>query len=71
MSSFASLRMKSYIRVPINGVILPKLRHNGGSVSTQFDSPVITMADHSILRVRLDKETKTTSPDCEWASARR
>ncbi len=36
---------KSYIRAPINGVILRKLRHNGESVSTQFDSPIITMAD--------------------------
>jgi ABC exporter DevB family membrane fusion protein len=45
---------KSYIRAPINGVILRKLRHDGESVSTQFDSPVITIADDSILRVRLD-----------------
>src|SRR6266849_3890757 len=45
---------KSYIRAPIGGVILRKLRHNGESVSTQFDSPVITMADDSVLRVRLD-----------------
>ena len=30
------------------------LRHGGESVSTQFDSPVITMADDSVLRVRLD-----------------
>jgi HlyD family secretion protein len=45
---------KSYIRAPINGVILRKLRHSGESVSTQFDSPVVTMADDSVLRVRLD-----------------
>lgn len=45
---------KSYIRAPISGVILRKLRHTGESVSTQFDSPVITMADDSTLRVRLD-----------------
>src|SRR6266446_2898986 len=45
---------KSYIRAPSNGLILRKLRHNGESVSTQFDSPVITMADDSVLRVRLD-----------------
>jgi len=45
---------KSYLRAPINGVILRKLRHDGESVSTQFDSPVVTMADDSILRVRLD-----------------
>ncbi|HLK05034.1 MAG TPA: HlyD family efflux transporter periplasmic adaptor subunit [Candidatus Acidoferrum sp.] len=45
---------KTFIRAPIDGVILRKLRHTGESVSTQFDSPVITMADDSVLRVRLD-----------------
>ncbi len=52
---------KSYIRAPINGVILRKLRHNGESVSTQFDSPVITMADDSVLRVRLDVDESEVS----------
>lgn len=52
---------KSYIRAPIGGVILRKLRHNGESVSTQFDSPVITMADDSILRVRLDVDESDVS----------
>jgi len=52
---------KSYIRAPINGVILRKLRHNGESVSTQFDSPVITMADDSVLRVRLDIDESDVS----------
>src|SRR6266849_3565189 len=52
---------KSYIRAPINGVILRKLRHNGESVSTQFDSPVITMADDSVLRVRLDVDESDVS----------
>ncbi len=45
---------KSYIRAPISGVILRKLRHAGESVSTQFDSPIVTLADDSTLRVRLD-----------------
>jgi HlyD family secretion protein len=45
---------KSFLRAPMNGVILRKLRHTGESVSTQFDSPVITIADDSVLRVRLD-----------------
>lgn len=49
-----ALLEKSYIRAPLGGVILKKLRHTGESVSTQFDSPVITMADDSSLRVRLD-----------------
>jgi len=52
---------KSYIRAPINGVILRKLRHNGESVSTQFDSPVITMADDTVLRVRLDVDEADVS----------
>jgi HlyD family secretion protein len=52
---------KSYIRAPINGVILRKLRHTGESVSTQFDSPVVTMADDSTLRVRLDVDESDVS----------
>ena len=34
--------------------MLRKLRHGGESVSTQFDSPIVTLADDSPLRVRLD-----------------
>jgi HlyD family secretion protein len=45
---------KTYIRAPLDGVVLRKLRHAGESVSTQFDSPVVTLADDSTLRVRLD-----------------
>ncbi|HKE33909.1 MAG TPA: efflux RND transporter periplasmic adaptor subunit, partial [Candidatus Acidoferrum sp.] len=52
---------KSYIRAPGNGVILRKLRHTGESVSTQFDSPVVTMADDSVLRVRLDVDESDVS----------
>jgi len=52
---------KSYIRAPINGVILRKLRHTGESVSTQFDSPVVTMADDTVLRVRLDVDESDVS----------
>ncbi len=52
---------KSYIRAPINGVILRKLRHDGESVSTQFDSPAVTMADDSVLRVRLDVDETDVS----------
>lgn len=52
---------KSYIRAPVNGVILRKLRHTGESVSTQFDSPVVTMADDSVLRVRLDVDESDVS----------
>ena len=45
---------KTYIRSPLDGIVLRKLRHAGESVSTQFDSPVVTVADDSSLRVRLD-----------------
>lgn len=45
---------KTYVRSPIDGVILRKFRHAGESVSTQFDSPIVTLADDSVLRVRLD-----------------
>lgn len=45
---------KTYIRSPLDGVVLRKFRHPGESVSTQFDSPIVTLADDSTLRVRLD-----------------
>lgn len=45
---------KTYVRSPIDGVILRKFRHAGESVSTQFDSPIVALADDSVLRVRLD-----------------
>ncbi|HTP69844.1 MAG TPA: efflux RND transporter periplasmic adaptor subunit [Dongiaceae bacterium] len=45
---------KTYIRSPLDGVVLRKFRHAGESVSTQFDSPVVTLADDSGLRVRMD-----------------
>jgi HlyD family secretion protein len=45
---------KTYIRSPLDGIVLRKLRHTGENVSTQFDSPIVTLADDSSLRVRLD-----------------
>lgn len=45
---------KTYIRSPLDGVMLRKFRHPGESVSTQFDSPIVTLADDATLRVRLD-----------------
>jgi multidrug resistance efflux pump len=45
---------KTYIRAPLDGLVLRKFRHPGESVSTQFDSPIVTLADDSALRVRLD-----------------
>jgi HlyD family secretion protein len=45
---------KTYIRSPLDGVVLRQLRHTGENVSTQFDSPIVTLADDSTLRVRLD-----------------
>jgi HlyD family secretion protein len=45
---------KTFIRSPLDGVVLRKLRHTGENVSTQFDSPIVTLADDSSLRVRLD-----------------
>jgi HlyD family secretion protein len=45
---------KTYIRSPLDGVVLRKMRHAGESVSTQFDSPIVTLGDDSTLRVRMD-----------------
>ena len=45
---------KTFIRSPIDGVILRRLRQAGESVSTQFDSPVVTLATIDVRRVRVD-----------------
>ena len=49
-----ALYEKTFIRAPIDGVILRRHRKAGESVSTQFDSPIITMADDRVRRVRID-----------------
>src|SRR5262249_3161062 len=45
---------KTIIRAPIAGVVLKRHRRAGESVSTQFESPVVTIADRSKVRVRVD-----------------
>jgi HlyD family secretion protein len=45
---------KTFIRAPIHGIILRRHRKAGESVSTQFDTPIVTMADDSVRRVRVD-----------------
>jgi HlyD family secretion protein len=45
---------KTFIRSPIDGVVLRRLRQAGESVSTQFDSPVVTLANDRVRRVRVD-----------------
>jgi HlyD family secretion protein len=45
---------KTFVRAPISGVVLRKHRKSGESVSTEFDSPIVTIADRSALRVRVD-----------------
>jgi ABC exporter DevB family membrane fusion protein len=45
---------KTFIRSPIDGIVLRKHRRQGESVSTQFDSPIVTVADRSTVRVRVD-----------------
>src|SRR3989449_836012 len=45
---------KTYVRAPIDGVVFRRHRKVGESVSTQFDSPIVTLADRSRVRVRVD-----------------
>jgi HlyD family secretion protein len=45
---------KTLIKAPIDGVILRRHRKAGESVSTQFDSPIVTIADDRVRRVRVD-----------------
>ena len=45
---------KTFVRAPIDGIVLRKHRRAGETVSTQFDSPIVTLADRSRVRVRMD-----------------
>jgi HlyD family secretion protein len=45
---------KTLVRAPIDGVVLRRHRKAGESVSTQFDSPIVTLADDRVRRVRVD-----------------
>lgn len=45
---------KTFVRAPIDGIVLRRHRRAGETVSTQFDSPVVTIADRSRVRVRVD-----------------
>ena len=49
---------KALIHSPIDGVVLRKHRRAGEMVSTNFDSPVITVGDVTTLRVRADVDEK-------------
>jgi multidrug resistance efflux pump len=45
---------KTFVRSPLTGVVLRKHRRAGESVSDSFDTPIVTVADNSQLRVRMD-----------------
>jgi HlyD family secretion protein len=45
---------KTYIRSPITGLVLRKHLKDGETVSDSPDMPIVTLADTSTLRVRLD-----------------
>jgi HlyD family secretion protein len=45
---------KTVIRAPISGIVLRRHRKAGESVSTVFDSPIVTLGDDGGRRVRVD-----------------
>ena len=49
---------KALIHSPIDGIVLRKHRRAGEMVSTNFDSPVVTVGDVTTLRVRADVDEK-------------
>jgi multidrug resistance efflux pump len=49
-----ALYAKTFIRAPIDGIVLRRHRKPGESVSTQFDTPIVTLADDRVRRVRVD-----------------
>jgi multidrug resistance efflux pump len=49
-----ALLEKTVIRAPIGGIVLRRHRQAGESVSTLFDSPIVTLGDDAGRRVRVD-----------------
>jgi HlyD family secretion protein len=49
-----ALHGKTVIRAPISGIVLRRHRKAGESVSTLFDSPIVTLGDDVGRRVRVD-----------------
>jgi HlyD family secretion protein len=49
-----ALMEKTFIRSPVSGVVLRKQRRAGESVSDKDDMPLVTLADDSRLRVRVE-----------------
>lgn len=45
---------KTVIRAPFDGIVLRRHRQKGESVSTEFDSPIVTIGDDRVRRVRVD-----------------
>ena len=52
---------KTFVRAPIDGLVFRRHRQAGESVSTQFDSPIVTLADRSRVRVRVDVDETDVS----------
>lgn len=52
---------KTFLRAPIDGIVLRRHRRSGESVSTQFESPIVTLADRSRVRVRVDVDESDVS----------
>ena len=49
-----ALLAKTAMTSPIDGLVLRRHRKAGESVSAEFDAPIVTVADRSTLRVRVD-----------------
>ena len=45
---------KTFLLSPVDGIVLRKIRHAGESVGDGPDTPVISVADDSVTRVRVD-----------------
>lgn len=52
---------KTVIRAPITGVVLRRLHRAGESVTDGPDSPILILADNSVLRVRVDVDEADVS----------
>ena len=68
-----ALLAKTIVRAPMDGVILRRHLRAGETVSAKGDSPIVTMADDSRLRVRVEVDetdvSKVAAGQSAWVTA--
>lgn len=70
LSEFQAIYQKSFVRSPIDGVVLRRIRRAGEQVTELGDTPILAVGDISHLRVRAEVDEADISLVCLGQQAR-